>query len=527
MVRSMITRGSLLVLLALGAAAAQTAETQEEVGGRSVLFGTTTIDGRQWERLSFRPEIPLGKAAVALDIELFLDQQGAISSKGWEFGNSTEIMNTIYRKIYYIRYGMPGQPIYAKVGALDDVTLGYGFLMSHYRNTLSYPGIKNLGAQIELNPLYGLNVQAVLNNFLDISTGGPLVGVRVAKPFGRFEVGGTIVYDFDQYGGLADSDGDGVPDGLDRFPRDRKFAADTDRDGIPDEKDRDADGDGRIDVDFGGNVLSQVQRDSIDGIMRRADLPPFEWDTYPTALERPFNKKSVGRDPFGMVGADIGFKLIDKPALKLITYGQLGMSLDDADSSRATGWGIGAPGLWLVVGPLNGRIEYRHLRNEFMPEYFDNLYDHTRVVANLDSGSVITKDALLDSLEGQKLDGVFGDVTLALGNFARVTGRYQYLHGRRSQQQVYAVAALGQSTLQMVPKLSRLEAFYGKRNIGLYGDSFFERTLDTTYGYDVGFALGGGVEVVWATRWLFEPVAADPADVRARRQVTLETVVRF
>lgn len=519
-----------LVLLSLGAAGAVSAQTayggEVSPGGRSVSFGTTTIDGKQWQRLAFRPEIPLGKLAIALDVELFINEQGGISSKGWEFGNSTEIANTLYRKIYYIRYGQPREPVFIKVGALDEVTLGYGFLMSRYRNTLDYPGVKNLGLQFELNPVLGFNVAGVLNNFQDINNGGPLVGMRVAKPWGPFEVGATLVYDVDQFGGMTDSDKDGVPDALDRFPKDSKYAADTDGDGIPDEDDRDADGDGKIDIDFRDHVLSQTAQDSINDILVRGGQAPFVWDDY-TRRQHLFNKNEQGRNPFGVGGFDVAFKLIDRPNLRLITYGQMGVSLDDNDGNKAKGWGFGAPGLWLVMGPFQGRVEYRHLRDEFQPEYFDNLYDHTRAVANFDYGTVTTKDATLDTLKGQRVNGIFGDATFRLGNFVRFNGQYQYLNGDRSQQRLLAIAGLDEGVLQFVPKLSRVEAFYSKYNIGLYGDSFFERTVGTVYGYRVGFALGGGVEVMWSTRWLFQPLGADPTEVRSKRQVTLETVVRF
>lgn len=509
------------------AASAQTVSQESEAAdGRSVSFGTTTIDGRQWQRLAFRPEIPLGKLAVALDIELFINDQGGISSKGWEFGNSSEVFNTLYRKIYYIRYGQPRDPVFVKVGALDNITLGYGLIMSRYRNTLDYPGVKNLGLQFELNPILGMNVQGMINNFMDINNGGPLVGVRAAKPWGPFEVGGMLVYDVDQYGGLNDTDDDGVPDALDRFPKDARFAADTDHDGIADQDDRDADGDAKIDTVFRGQPITVQERNQIDLVMINSGLTRFDWDLDGTRRDSLFNK-GVGRDPFGMVGFDVAFKFIDRPNLSVATYGQIGLSLDNSDRHRAKGWGFGAPGFRVITGPFTGRIEYRHLRNEFQPEYFDNLYDHTRAVANLDSGTVKTKDSSLDTLGGQSLNGIFGDMQLSLSNLVQLDGQYQYLHGNKSMQRVLAIAALDQGVLSVVPKLSRIEAFYVKDNIGLYDDSFFQRTVDMMYGYRVGFALGGGVEVVWSTRWLFQPVGSDPTEVRSRRQVNIETVVRF
>jgi len=119
---------------------------------------STTIDGDQYYRMSFIPEIPLGKWAIAPDLEIFLDQEGGISSRGWRFGTTTEALNSILRKIYYVRYGRPHDPVYAKVGALDEITLGYGLIMADYRNTMEYPGIKKTGLEFRLSDVGGTGV---------------------------------------------------------------------------------------------------------------------------------------------------------------------------------------------------------------------------------------------------------------------------------------------------------------------------------------------------------------------------------
>ena len=113
-------------------------------------MGSVTVGQEQFYRLSMRPDIPLGKWGIALDIELFIDADGDISARGWQFGTSTEAFDSFLRKIYYVRYGRPNDPVYFKVGALDNVSLGYGLIMSDYRNTLQYPGIKKTGGPVPL-----------------------------------------------------------------------------------------------------------------------------------------------------------------------------------------------------------------------------------------------------------------------------------------------------------------------------------------------------------------------------------------
>ncbi|HOT37222.1 MAG TPA: hypothetical protein PLT86_11220 [Candidatus Latescibacteria bacterium] len=490
-----------LLLLGVHAAQAEDVTAQASTSNQSISLGSTTIDGEQWQRLAFRREMPFGKLAIAMDIEFFVNSEGGLSSRGWQFGNFNQVMSTLYRKIYYVRYGQPRDPVYVRLMGLDDVTLGYGFLMSHYRNTLDYPGVKNLGVHFELNPAGGISVQGVLNNLLDITNGGPVVGARVAKGLGPFEVGASLVYDVDQYGGLADNNDDGLPDALE--PR----------------------------VGADGVNYSQIRnpsdQDQLNSILVANGQPPINWARY-ARQDSLYLKGHRETDSYGMVGADVAMKLIDRPSLALITYGQMGISLDDNDrSGRATGWGFGAPGLMAVFGPVRARIEYRHLRDEFQPEYFNSWYDHTRATVSADSGVITLKDASLNALAGQTLNGVFGDASVRVPLLGEASAQYQYLHGPTNQQRLSALAGVDQGLLQMVPKLSRIEAFYAKDNIGLYGDGFFQKTVDMSYGYRVGFTVAPSVEMIWSTRWLFRPVGSDPLVVEPQRQITFATVFNF
>ena len=81
--------------------------------------------------------------------------------------------------------------------------------------------------------------------------------------------------------------------------------------------------------------------------------------------------------------------------------------------------------------------------------------------------------------------------------------------------------------LKYVPKLSRVEGFYSKTNIGMYDEGFFAPSVDTFYGYNVGFELGGGVEIIWSTRWIYQPVGGDLSDVEAQKQINFATVISF
>ena len=173
-------------------------------------MGSVTVGQEQFYRVSFRPDVPIGRWGVALDVELFIEANGDISARGWEFGSATETFDSFLRKIYYVRYGRPDDAVYFKVGALDQVTLGYGLIMTDYRNNLQYPGIKKTGLQFHFDNLAntGMGLEGVINNFQDFQEGGALLGVRAfGRPGGKLELGLTYVTDLDQYSGLRDGDG--------------------------------------------------------------------------------------------------------------------------------------------------------------------------------------------------------------------------------------------------------------------------------------------------------------------------------
>jgi hypothetical protein len=75
--------------------------------GKSVqgAFGAVTIDGKIWNQIALRPVLPFGKLSVALDLVIYIDQDGNIHDDEWDFSSGEKVKNAIIDKIYYIRYG--------------------------------------------------------------------------------------------------------------------------------------------------------------------------------------------------------------------------------------------------------------------------------------------------------------------------------------------------------------------------------------------------------------------------------------
>jgi hypothetical protein len=536
----------LLCAAPLFAQARYGADDREKTGPQySASMGSVTVQDQQLYRLSLRPEIPLGKLGIAFDIELFIGEDGDFDGRGWSFDTTAETFDTFLRKIYYVRYGQPGDPVFVRVGALDRVTLGYGLIMDRYRNTLQYPGVKNTGVRFQLEGLGGgaFGVEGVISNLQDLENGGALAGLRLYhQPMPKLQVGLTYVVDLDQYAGLLDRDGDGYPDDVDAFPKNPDLALDNDGDGVEDDLDADDDNDGVIDIDAGSGLASEV----IDGLVA-LEGSGFEVDR-DVQRRVPFNKKRVGSDPFGILGLDAGYHLLEEEQLSLTIYGQMAVMIDDDDAldaaaadsqgvapgnRKAEGFGIMAPGVWAKAGPFDARLEYRYFQDDIDAGYFDNLYDLDRARIDVATGRAQAKDATLG--RGESLNGVYGRLVTDLFGLAQGAADYQHMVGAdQPKRQVHAEAELSPRVLEMVPRLQRASAYYQKNNIGARldadgtpgsEDGFFESTEDTFYGYEVGFEMSGGVGVVWDTRYLF--VRAADGRIDRRKVMSIETVFRF
>ncbi len=97
----------------------------EVIGGE---LGATIIDDKVYWVVRFQPELILGKLGVGLDIELLMGEEEGIRDADWDEDHKW------IRLIRYVRYGYPEGILYARAGALDDLTIGHGFIVNHYKN---------------------------------------------------------------------------------------------------------------------------------------------------------------------------------------------------------------------------------------------------------------------------------------------------------------------------------------------------------------------------------------------------------
>ncbi|MSR83934.1 MAG: hypothetical protein EXS58_13590 [Candidatus Latescibacteria bacterium] len=513
----------------------------------SASMGSVTVGDQQLYRLSLRPDIPIGNWGLALDVELFIDNKGGISKRGWDLGTSTKATDTFLRKLYYVRYGKEQDQTFVQVGALDQVTLGYGLIMGGYRNTLQYPGIKKTGLYFHKRDIggMGLGVEGMVNNFQDFQQGSALLGARVSgKATGKLELGLTYVVDLDQYGGLVDGDGDGYPDAVDAFPGDKSRALDNDGDGVADSRDSDDNNNGAIDADPSSGLPPAIITDLTNLNTAYSDTV-FPVDQL-VSRKRPFNKDQVGGDFFSILGFDAAYPLMQSSQLSLKLYGQAALLIDTNDSlttgeadsqgvqrgnRKAKGFGLAAPGLWLGMGPFKGQLEFRHFQKDFDSNYFDNLYELDRARLVVATGKAQSKDASLN--RNQTLSGIFGKAGTDLGGMVDASADYQYLTGADDpKQQIHASASLSQHLLDQIPRLRQAQAYYQKNNIGMYRDEkgkkdgFLDPTPATFYGYLLGLDVNSGVALQWDTRVFYHHTAV-VGKLERQKVMTIETVFTF
>ena len=460
-------------------------------------YGTVTMGGVQWQRFSFRPDIPIGNFGLGLDIELFIDNEGKISDEGWDFSNSNQIWDSILRKIYYVRYGKPLDRFYIRAGALDDVTLGYGLIMDGYRNTLNYPADKKLGVEMAVRDIgtFGIDIHGMMNSVGDLKNNGAIIGGRIAfKPLkqmgtpllSKLTVGTTFVRDINQFAGLKDSDNDGYPDFQDGFPDDKHRYADSDGDGFEDDVDIDDDGDNILDT-------NDTQIDRVD---------------YIDIKEK--------RNGVTVAGFDLGIPLIEKP-FHLDLYGQYS-KIHTGEKEMEGGWGFGAPGLRLLYGRLKGQIEYRHFEGFFRPNYFDNLYEHERV--RLVGTNPLTKDG---TLVDESLNGFFGRLGYNLFDMVSAEATYQHMTGDRTFNDLTGKVSLLDLLLKQIPKISLAEAYFYNTYVDPDQYDLLDINANTLYGTRIGFELTSGMIIVWDTRYTFTPNEKGGFD--RHRFVGIETVM--
>lgn len=421
--------------------------------GAAMGVGAVTMDGQTWTQIALRPEIPIGKLGIALDLTLFFDEDGKIRKSDWDEGRD------LIDKIYYLRWAHKGDPLYLKAGSLDDVTLGYGMLVRHYANSVQYPSVRRVGGEFDIR-IGKPQIEGFLANFRELDGPG-LLGVRASYPvIGKLRVGGSFVMDGNLYAGMADVDEDAVPDQLDRY---------TDHD----------DGE-EYDTWHDLQTALAANPDLWERMRQSAGYPGDDW------LAAPPIDYSKAEESLQALGGDLSYELLPN----LDAYFQL---------AKFTGYGSGwAPGVsWRPFSWLSAGAEYRVWGEQFIGDFFNRTYDVERT--QLFGDSLYTKEEVLKNAVAMK--GLYADARLNIFNILTVNAAWNTMKPDDGNvddwNSLWADAGLN---MAKVPKLKELSAYYTQ--VG--AESLFDlKTPQTIHGYRIGYELAPGavMRLDWRTTY--------------------------
>ena len=419
------------------------------IGG---IFGAVSIDGKNYQQIGLRPEIKLWKLGIGLDINLLFDDEGKVRKEDWDEWKD------YLDKMYYIRWGQKGDLFSFRYGGLAVTTLGYGTLITGYTNMLEYPTYKRQGLELGIETKH-FGMEFIANDLKELSGGEPgfMGGGRIyIKPFSRLQIGGSIAGDLNEYKGLRDTDGDGIPDEMDAYPEDDDYATQIDYYRA------------KLDDTNEPTVIAELIASGLISDIERSELMDV-------------NKN---RSRTGFWAADAGVKLVDLDFFKVDVYTQYAMCLNTG------GWGYTLPGVRIKGGSLfELYADYRQQSDEFIFGYYNDTYDLERA-KYVQSGSDYVIQTKKDKLEAaEEAKGYMAGMRINL--FELAYGKIEYQDMRWGDLRDKSLKGEVAMNKNVIPMISKAKAYYAQNNV----DNFKLKSESTIMGAVIGIGMSENVSI--------------------------------
>ena len=246
---------------------------------------------------------------------------------------------------------------------------------------------------------------------------------------------------------------------------------------------------GRVEI-IGGRLYYRPLATTAIPILKNLEMGA----TYVTDID-PDSRRSTN-DGIAEIGADIGLPVIKSSVFNTTLYADYAKILEHGNGT-AVGIKAGIPNV-LGMLAVYAKLEKRFLNDEFLPNYFNTLYEFERIEGNYhysDSSPFLSKAQALKNIP--KTEGIFGELAGHILGKIRLAGNYQHLNGHKYS----GILHLEARSLDLIPGVRLLYA-YDKVGIETFTDV---RTLDyhSVATAEIGYRTYKFIYIALQYRWNF------------------------
>ncbi len=356
----------------LGDKATPTPDPSQKYNGFGGGLGASIFNGKPYLLIAIKPQYEFwGTLGIGIDGNLRFGRDGKFRKE--DFNTAYDVL----RWINYIRIGHPGEDLYARIGGINNVSLGHGTIVDNYTNNSSYDARRvGLVGRIDLGfaGAEGLSSDILLNKSL-------IAGRGFARPFElipvigklwffrNFEIGATASFDFD-------SNATRIIPNHEPYVRDFKV--------------------------LNGDQLTDslaILRDSVKL-----------------------------KSPFAIYGVDLGMMVWQSEKVEGKIYGDYVRIANFND-----GLIVGARTSFLVDSTtfIDLRLERDFYRNRFIPNYYNSFYERERFNDDISPYDYLTKTTKLSDTSGGNGNGFKAGAYVDFSDMVQAGLTYKHLDNLR------------------------------------------------------------------------------------------------